>query len=85
MRQDMEPMSFMHGGATITVEPTQEDVDEIVALINTTTKITGHGGDERLRSIIIESATDFFNGLISAEDAARIIQSRTTIFLAEQG
>jgi len=33
----------------------------------------------------MESATDFFNGLISAEDAARIIQSRVSIFLAEQG
>jgi len=84
MKQNMEPMSFMHGGATITVEPTQKDADEIAALINTTTKITGHGGDEKLRDIIIESATDFFNGLISAEDAARIIQSRVTIYMSEQ-
>jgi len=85
MLQDMEPSSFWHEGLTITVEPTQEEVDEILFLINSTTKTTGHGSDERLRDIIIESAADFFNGLITAEDAARIIQSRASIFLAEQG
>jgi len=84
MRQDMEPTSFLHNGQIITVEPTQEDVDEIVALINATTKITAHGSDSRHGNIITESATDFFNGLISAEDAARIIQNRVAIFLAEQ-
>jgi hypothetical protein len=74
----------MFDGVSIKIEPTQEDVDEIVTLINSITKIAGHGSDERLRNIIIETATDFFNGLITAEDAARIIQSRVTIFLAEQ-
>jgi len=85
MLEDMEPLSYMHNGVTITVEPTQEDADEIVALINSTTKITAHGSDVQLGNIIIESATDFFDGHITAEDAARIIQSRVSIFLAEQG
>jgi len=85
MLEDMEPFSFMHDGVIITVEPTQEDADEIVALINSTTKITAHGSDVMLGNIIMESATDFFNGMTSAEDAARIIQNRVSIFLAEQG
>jgi len=84
MQKDMEPYSFMQNGREIKVEPTQEDVDEIVALINSTTKITGHGSAFALANIISESAEDFFNGLISAEDAARIIQNRVTIYLAEQ-
>ena len=82
--KDMEPMSFLHDGVLITVEPTQEDVDDIISLINSTTKIAGHGSDATLGILITESATDFFNGLISAEDAARIIQNRVSIFLAEQ-
>jgi len=84
MQRDMEPMSFMSEGMLITVKPTQAEADEIMALINSTTKITGHGSDGALRNIIIESATDFFNGRITAEDAARIIQNRVSIFLAEQ-
>jgi len=85
MQQNMEPSSFIHDGQIINIEPAQEDVDEIVALINSTTKITGHGSEERLRDIITEGAENFFNGSASAEDAARIIQSRVMIFLAEQG
>jgi len=84
MQQDMRGTSYLSEGVQITIEPTREDVDEIVALINSITKIAGHGSDEMLRNIIIETATDFFNRLISAEDAARIIQNRVTIFLAEQ-
>ena len=83
--KDMEPFSFMHNGQIITVEPTREDADDIVALINSTTKITAHGSDVTLGNIIIESATDFFDGRITAQDAARIIQSRVSIFLSEQG
>ena len=85
IRQNMEPFSFMHNGQLITVEPSQEDADDIIALINSTTKITAHGSDVTLGNIIIENATDFFDGRITAEDAARIIQSRVSIFLAEQG
>jgi len=85
MLEDMQPYSIIHNGQTIIVEPTQEDADELVALINSTAKISAHGSDVTLGNIIIESATDFFDGRITAEDAARIIQSRVSIFLAEQG
>jgi len=85
MLEYMEPYSYYHGEVLITVEPTQEDVDDIISLINSTTKIIAVGSDLTLWNIITESASDFFNGLISAEDAARIIQSRVSIFLAEQG
>jgi len=84
MRQNMQPVTVMFEGGMIESEPTQEEVDEIVSLINSTTKRVGQGADEMLMNIIIESATDFFNDLITAEDAARIIQNRVSIFLAEQ-
>jgi len=37
-----------------------------------------------LTDIILETASDYFAGRITAEDAARIIQSRASIFAAEQ-
>jgi len=84
-RDIMEPVEFLRDGVIIRAESTQEDVDEIVELINSITKVSAHGSEWRLREIIIESAIDYFNGMISAEDAARIIQNRVSIFLAEQG
>jgi ABC-type glycerol-3-phosphate transport system substrate-binding protein len=40
--------------------------------------------DESLWNIISESASNFFNGQISAQDAARIIQNRASIYISEQ-
>jgi len=36
MPEDMEPVSFYQNGVIVNVEPTLEDVGEIVALINYT-------------------------------------------------
>jgi len=35
--------------------------------------------------IVIESAADFFSGLSSVQDVARVIQNRASIYIAEQG
>ena len=63
-------------------ELSQDEADKIVAFIDSVTSVLPH--DEMLWNIIIESASDYFNGQRSAEDAARIIQSRASRYLAEQ-
>jgi len=40
--------------------------------------------DEALMNIINENAEDFFNGRTSAQDTARIIQSRVSRLISEQ-
>jgi ABC-type glycerol-3-phosphate transport system substrate-binding protein len=63
----------------------QEDVNKILELIDSLSVLTDWTFlEEPFWNIIFESAEDFFNGLISAEDAARIIQSRTSIYLSER-
>jgi len=61
---------------------TQEDVDMLIALIESISNIAGY--DEALMNIINEGATDFFNGRSSSQDAARIIQNRASILISEQ-
>jgi ABC-type glycerol-3-phosphate transport system substrate-binding protein len=62
---------------------TQEDADNIRALLDSISSVNTNFSDP-LNLIISESVEDFFNGLITAQDAARIIQSRASIFVAEQ-
>ncbi|MDR2570662.1 MAG: hypothetical protein LBD23_10265 [Oscillospiraceae bacterium] len=40
--------------------------------------------DEMLRNIISESAYSFHRGEITANDAAKVIQSRASIYMSEQ-
>ena len=61
---------------------TQQDVDQIMALIDAVSGTSGH--NESLMNIITEGAADFFSGRRTAQDAARVIQSRASIFIAEQ-
>jgi len=61
---------------------TQQEADRIVALINSVSSIASY--DEALMNIIMEGASDYFSGLSSAQDAARVIQSRASIYIAEQ-
>jgi len=63
-------------------DPTAEDVELIISVIDSLAGISGM--DINLMNIIMEGANDFWNGRNSAEDAARIIQSRASIFVAEQ-
>ena len=54
----------------------------IIWSIKNTTRIRNF--DEALWNIINETASDFFNGLITAETAARIIQNRASIYISEK-
>jgi len=71
------------GNITITIEPTtQEEADQIHALINSARGTSNY--DTTLLTIILESIGDFFFGSSSAQDVARIIQSRASIYVSEQ-
>jgi len=71
------------GNVMIDIGPTtQEDADQIFALIDVVSGTFTH--NESLMNIINEGAEDFFAGRRSAQDAARIIQSRASILIAEQ-
>ena len=61
---------------------TQEEADQIIALIDSVSGASGW--DEALSNIILEDAKDFFNGISTAQDAARVIQSRASIYISEQ-
>jgi len=62
---------------------TQKELDQTIALINSLSGIVYLNDD--LMNIIREVASDFFNGRYStAQEAARIIQSRAAILVAEQ-
>jgi ABC-type glycerol-3-phosphate transport system substrate-binding protein len=62
---------------------TQDSLDRIVELIGSVSNV--FSVDVRLMDIVREGANDFFNGRNSAREAARIIQSRASIYMAEQG
>jgi ABC-type glycerol-3-phosphate transport system substrate-binding protein len=61
---------------------TQAQVDQVLALIDSVTGITDW--NESLMEILREDASNFFNGRNSAQDTARIIQSRVSRLVSEQ-
>ena len=61
---------------------TQEQYDDLMALINSTTAIGRY--DESIMSIITDVTGSFFAGEKSAEDTAKTIQSRVNLYVAEQ-
>lgn len=69
---------------------TQADIDQVLALIESASHNRASGAtyyampDEGLWDIIAECATDYFNGVSSAQDTARIIQSRASIYVSER-
>ena len=62
-------------------ELSQEEADMVMAFIESINSALEY--DESLWNIISESASDYFNGQRSAQDAARIIQSRASRYLSE--
>jgi len=87
IEQAMTPQEGEHsmgwGNLMVTLTPTtQAEVDQVMELIRSTSGISGR--DERLMYIVSEGANDFFSGRGSAQDAARVIQSRVSIYVAEQ-
>lgn len=61
--------------------PTQEEVDIIVALIESAQPASNT--DEQILKIIIEEAEPFFQGQKSVEDVSGIIQSRIQLYMNE--
>ncbi|MCL2628900.1 MAG: extracellular solute-binding protein [Oscillospiraceae bacterium] len=64
------------------LEETYGDDEQILALIDSATGSVYY--DTVLLNIVAETASDYFNGLRTAESAARIIQSRAAIYVSEQ-
>lgn len=63
---------------------TQEDVDKITAVISSAASMSEMQIDEAIWNIISESASDYFSGACSAEDAAKVIQSRMSLLVSER-
>ena len=61
---------------------TEADAEKLTNLINSTTTADKH--DFPLQEIIMEEAAYYFNGAKTAEETVHNIQSRSSIFLAEQ-
>lgn len=60
----------------------QEDADQILDLINTTTKISH--ADDTISSTVKEEAAAFFEGQKTAQDVAKTVQSKVSIYVNEQ-
>lgn len=61
---------------------TQDEVDRIMDLINTTTNV--YYFDTKLYNIISEEATAYFDGKRGVDDTAKSIQSRVSLYVNEQ-
>ena len=61
---------------------TQEQADQLMVIINSVSGTASY--DETLMTIVLEGAADYFSGQSTSQDAARIIQSRASIYISEQ-
>lgn len=61
---------------------TQEEADQVMELINTTNRIYAY--DQAIFEIISEDTAAFFNGQKSAEETAKLIQNRVSLYVNEQ-
>ena len=87
LKEAMIPSSSITSVGSIDIELkdeklSQEEVDALRDAINNTSRVWYSYGT--LSKIINEEAAVFFNGQSTAQDAARIIQSRASIYLSEQ-
>jgi len=73
----------MAGGATVEFYAiTQEEADQITALINSVDHTAAY--DQNLINMISEDAAAFFSGEKTVDQTADVIQSRMTIYINEQ-
>jgi ABC-type glycerol-3-phosphate transport system substrate-binding protein len=82
-RPDMGYGGFQEEEVVYVYAMTREEADQILELIETVSSISGRY-DESLMTIITEGAESYFNGRATAQDAARVIQSRASVYIAEQ-
>lgn len=73
--------SNMGGQPGLPGQLTQEDVDAVITYLDTVTKTSDF--DQRIYEIIYEETAPYFAGSKSAVDAAKIIQSRISIYISE--
>lgn len=77
------PTTWGWGDFEVEIQPaTQEDVDQVKELVYNTTAVSGAVSDD-ITNIINEEAAAYFSGQKSAEDVAKIIQSRMQVYLSE--
>ena len=75
--------SWGWGDFEVEIQPaTQEQVDTITDLVNSTTAIEGAMTDD-MKNIILEEAAYYFNGESTADEVAAKIQSRMEIYISE--
>ena len=60
----------------------QETLTELVELVSTTTKVADY--NDSIIEIVAEQAAAYFEGQKSAEDVAKLIQSKVNIYVNEQ-
>jgi ABC-type glycerol-3-phosphate transport system substrate-binding protein len=70
---------YINGEEFILPPMSQEQVDSIVAFIETVDKVSYY--DEQVQAIIDEDAAPFFDGAKSAADAASVIQNRVQVYV----
>jgi len=75
--------SFSGGGMLEIENPelSQAEADTVRAFIDSITRMWYR--DTSLETIVSESAEDFFNGMTTASEAARVVQSRVTVYISE--
>ena len=65
------------------IEPfTQDQENQFLSMFDIVTRTSQR--QDALLNIIMESASDFFHGKITAQDAARVIQNRVSIYVSER-
>lgn len=69
---------------TFEITPTQEDFDFVNALIEQLPAGRSRAVDDVLLDIIADSASDYFSGAISAQQAAAAIQDRASTYVSER-
>ncbi len=81
---EISHMSIGFGdGTTIEIHAmTQAQADQLLHLIDTTTKTLSQ--DEKITEMVVEEAQPYFKGQKSAEDVAKLIQSKVNIYVNEQ-
>ncbi len=62
---------------------TQEQIDQVMALISSSTILSSYDGT--ISSVVREEASAFYSGARTAEEAAAIMQNRVQTYLDEQG
>lgn len=75
-------MSFGDGNTIEIYAMTQEEADQLEKLIQNTTKTIER--DDQVTQLVAEEAQAYFNGQKSAEEVARLIQSKVNIYVNEQ-